>query len=119
MTRIGVFEDEPILQLMWETIAEDAGFAIAGVCTTVDEGCELARVGQMDVALLDVKLAGEYSVEILAMLEQRNIPVLVCTGLDLIDLPESFRAHTVLAKPFNAGRAIRHINELCSRELVA
>lgn len=119
MIQVGVFEDEPILQLMWEGIAEEAGFEIAGVCGTAGECCGLADDGQMDVAILDVQLAGEYCLDILDKLEQRGIPILVCTGLDPVDLPEPFKRHELLTKPFNAGRAIRLISELCSNQLAA
>lgn len=111
MQTVGIFEDEPVLQMMWEDISETLGFKIAGARDNT-ESTDLATDGQMDVAVLDVNLSGEVSDDILQVLESRGIPVLVCTGMHLDDLPTMFKKHEILIKPFSineAGRKLRHV----------
>lgn len=112
MCTVGIFEDEPVLQLMWEDIAETLGFKITGALDN-SQSTDLATDGQMDVAILDVNLNGEVSDDILQVLESRGIPVLVCTGMQPEDLPEMFRKHDILTKPFGIYEASRRLRQAC------
>lgn len=115
MCTVGIFEDEPVLQMMWEDISTEIGVKIAGICNGYNS-TDFAVDGQMDAAVLDVNLDGEISDDILQVLESRGIPVLVCTGLHLDDLPSMFRKHEILTKPFSIGEACRKLQQVCGVE---
>jgi DNA-binding NtrC family response regulator len=112
MTQIAIFEDEPVIQFLWEDLSVELGFEIAGVCQSIAE-CEMfAREGMMDMAVLDVNLGGTTSEGILKILEERRIPVLVCSGHGSEDLPPVFRDYVILQKPFTATMARHKLDEV-------
>lgn len=112
MYSVAIFEDEPVLQMMWEDIADAAGFEVSGVCASIEDCQDLAAGGVMDIAIVDVNLGGVRSDKIIAMLEKRGIPVLVCTGMDSEDLPALFHRHNMLKKPFQVNAAVQMLNQL-------
>jgi DNA-binding response OmpR family regulator len=116
MCNVAIFEDEPVLQMMWEDIAEAAGFEVSGVCSSIEECLEFAKHGRMDIAIVDVNLGGQRSDEIIEQLEARGISVLVCTGMDAEDLPAMFHRHDILKKPFTLGSAVGKLSELATLE---
>ena len=56
-----VVEDEAMIGMMLEDYLDALGYRLHALVATVDEGCEQARRGGFDGALLDCNLQGEKS----------------------------------------------------------
>ncbi len=114
MCKVAIFEDEPMIQMMWEDVIDILGYEVSGSMQSEEEGVEFALAGELDVGILDVNLAGTRSDRILEALVARNIPVVVCSGLTDHDLPDHFSSQFVLKKPFSIEKAMRILKDTCS-----
>lgn len=98
--RILIVEDESLVAMLLETILEDLGCTIAGPEGSVSGGVSVARSEHIDAALLDVNVAGELVFPVAETLKQRGIPFVFSTGYGEGGLPEQWRGHTTIQKPF-------------------
>lgn len=57
--RILVVEDDFIVALDMEYHLIEAGFDVIGVATTAEEALEMADTGEPDLAIMDIRLAGD------------------------------------------------------------
>jgi len=105
--RVLVVEDESLVAMLLETILEDMGCTPVGPVATVDEG--LAAVdaeASLDAALLDVNVAGREVFPIAEALKARGVPFVFSTGYGEGGLPDAWRGHPTVQKPFTES-AIR------------
>ncbi len=93
-----VIEDEPLIALELESLLEDLGFAVEGRGSTLAEAWVLADLC-VDVAVIDVNLAGQMSLGLAETLRRRGAHVIFCTGYTAIDLPPTLAGAPVLVKP--------------------
>ena len=98
--RILVVEDEMLIALMIEGILEDHGCRSVTGATTVRKAISLIESQSFDAAMLDMNLGGEDSSRIADALSEKGVPFIYCTGNDKSDMPEGFRHHAMLRKPF-------------------
>ncbi|MFB2567419.1 response regulator [Rhizobium sp. IMFF44] len=98
--RIFVVEDEVLLATWMEDILVDLGYEIAAVASQLPEGCEIARSGEFDLAILDVNLNGQPSYPIAEILRERGIPFVFATGYGGTGLDPAFKNVPTLAKPY-------------------
>jgi CheY-like chemotaxis protein len=102
-----VVEDESLVAMLLETILEDMGCTPVGPASTVEEGLALAAdAGQLDAALLDVNVAGRQVFPIAEALKARGVPFVFSTGYGEGGLPDAWRGHATVQKPFTES-AIR------------
>ena len=100
--RVLIVEDESLVAMLLETILEDLGCVPVGPVSTVDEGIEKARDAEtLDVALLDVNVAGREVFPVAEILAARGVPVVFSTGYGEAGLPEKWRGARALQKPFS------------------
>lgn len=99
MTRVLLVEDEILLSMVMEDSLRHLGYEVV-TASSLTAGLEQARTLAIDVALLDVNLAGNLSYPIAAMLIGRNIPFVFASGYEELALPETMQSVPVLAKPF-------------------
>jgi CheY-like chemotaxis protein len=96
-----VVEDESLVAMLLETILEDMGCATLGPVSTVDEALSVIADGQaFDGALLDVNVAGKEVFPVAAALKERGVPFVFSTGYGEGGLPEEWRGHPTIQKPF-------------------
>jgi CheY-like chemotaxis protein len=98
--RVLVVDDEAITLMLMEDFLKELGCAVAGSAVCLKDALEKARSLTVDVALLDVNLAGETSYPVADILRERNIPFVFATGYGIAGLPNRFNSTAVLAKPF-------------------
>lgn len=98
--RVLVVEDESIVAMMMEMFLEELGCEVVQVASRLADASEIAKVVTIDVATLDINLAGQLSYPVAAILRARAIPFVFATGYGLGDLPAEMQAVPVLAKPF-------------------
>jgi CheY-like chemotaxis protein len=102
--RVLVVEDETLVSMLLQDMLEDLGCEVLGPLTRVDEALEfLAEGDPIDVAILDVNLAGERSFSVAQALHARGAPFALSTGYDEGSIDEAWRDRPILRKPFLAG----------------
>lgn len=99
--RILVVEDESLVAMLLETILEDMGAEPVGAISTVDEALEVvADDPLLDAALLDVNVAGREVFPVAEALKARGVPFVFSTGYGEGGLPDHWRGHSTIQKPF-------------------
>ena len=105
--RVLLVEDEALVAMLLETILEDMGCVPVGPAGTVEEGLAMvADPAPLDAALLDVNLAGHQVFPIAEALKARGVPFVFSTGYGESGLPDEWRGHATVQKPFTES-AIR------------
>jgi CheY-like chemotaxis protein len=100
--KVLVVEDEALVSMLLEDMLSDLGCEVVGPAMRLREA--LQRVedpGQaMDIAILDVNLAGERSFPVAEALERRGCLFVLATGYDDAGIDDRWRSKPVLRKPF-------------------
>jgi CheY-like chemotaxis protein len=98
--RVLIVEDEFLIRMLLEDMLTELGYEIGAVAGRVDEAKELAASTQCDLAILDVNLDGQDVYPVADLLAKRGLPFIFVTGYGGRGLPENYRSHPVLQKPF-------------------
>ena len=98
--RVFVVEDEALLAAWMDDILLDLGYEVRAVALRLPDGCEIARTGEFDLAILDVNLDGQPSYPIAEILRERGIPFAFSTGYSGNGLDPAFKNVPTLAKPY-------------------
>jgi CheY-like chemotaxis protein len=100
--RVLIAEDEGLVALEIAHTLRKLGCSVVGPVPRVSDVLRLAEEGQIDAAVLDVNLRGEYVYSALPELIRRSIPVVLATGYsDMNLMPQEFRTLPRLSKPFD------------------
>ena len=100
--KVLVVEDESLVAMLLETILEDMGCIPVGPVSTVDEGVAKAEnEPDLDLALLDVNVAGRQVFPVAEALARRGVPMVFSTGYGEAGLPPEWRGVPAIQKPFN------------------
>lgn len=110
-------EDEAIVAMDIELKLEQLGFEIVGTASSTREARELLARTAPDIALLDANLHGERVDAVAEALSNRAIPFAFATGYGREALPDGFRDHEVLSKPFSDARLVNVLSRLAGRAL--
>ena len=98
--RVFIVEDESMLVMLLEDLLPTLGYEVVGSAGSVEQALADLADAQIDLAVVDVNLAGTQSFPIADALRERGVPFLVTTGYGQQGLPERFADAHVLAKPF-------------------
>lgn len=99
--KVLIVEDESLVAMLLETILEDMGCAPVGPASSVDEGVRLANdEAELSCALLDVNVAGTTVFPVADALKARGVPFVFSTGYGEGGLPDEWRGHPTIQKPF-------------------
>jgi CheY-like chemotaxis protein len=101
--RILIVEDESLVAMLLETILEDMGCATVGPIASVEDALTLLEGDQtesLDGALLDVNVAGREVFPVAEVLQARGVPFVFSTGYGQGGLPDEWRSHATIQKPF-------------------
>ena len=118
--RVVIIEDEVMLALLIEDMLHDLGHEVVGVAARLPQAMQLARLADMDLAIVDVNLAGRKSFAVADMLNERHIPFVFATGYGPPDVEPPYSSAFVLMKPFGpdelteAIRKIEHHAAACA-----
>ena len=99
--RVLVVEDEGAIALLIEEMLEEFGCEVVASVARLAAACEVAGSAQVDLAILDVNLAGERVFPVADILHGRKIPFLFSTGYGASGLPAEYAGCPVLHKPFS------------------
>ncbi|MFL6531743.1 MULTISPECIES: response regulator [Pseudomonas] len=99
--RVLLVEDEGTVAMLIEEMLEDLGCTVVASVPRLALAREKAGTAQVDLAILDVNLAGERVFPVAEILRGRGVPFLFSTGYGASGLPEEFAQSPVLHKPFS------------------
>jgi two-component SAPR family response regulator len=107
-----VVEDEMTVAMLIEDIVCELSYEVAAVVPRLEDAMRLLDSDMFDVAMLDVHLNGKTVFPFAAELEKRQIPFLFATAYGPRGIPEEFRSHPVLQKPFGPVELRRALSGL-------
>ena len=99
--RVLLVEDEAMITLLLEDMLGDLGCEVVGPADTVDSAMALAA-GEtpIDIAVLDVNLAGRQVYDVADTLRAKGVPIVFSSGYGAGRLREVDQGAPVLGKPF-------------------
>ena len=95
-----VVEDEGSVALLIEDMLEELGCEVAASAARIALAHEAAQSLPLDLAVLDVNVAGEPSFDLARTLAARGVPFVFSTGYGAGGLPSDLQDRPVLTKPF-------------------
>ncbi len=98
--RVLLVEDESLVAMLLETILEDVGCIPVGPAPSVAAALDLVTTEAIDAAILDVNVAGQTVFPVADALSDRGVPFIFSTGYGEGGLPEHWRSHPTVQKPF-------------------
>ncbi len=103
--RVLLVEDEALVAMLVEDMLADEGCEVAATASRLGEALDLASDPglEIDMAILDVNLAGEPVFAVAEVLARRGVPFAFATGYGAGGLPEGWRGRPTLQKPFTAA----------------
>lgn len=96
-----IVEDDAMIAMLLAEMLQDMGYEVAATAGRLDRAQELARESRIDLAILDVNLAGEESYPVADILSDRNIPFTFMSGYGPGGLAAKWSTAAIVAKPIN------------------
>src|SRR5258708_35959976 len=93
-------------------MVNELAYEVAGIVPRLEAAMGLLDSESFDLALLDVHINGKTVFPFAAELEAREIPFLFATAYGPRGIPQEFRDHLVLQKPFGPMELRRALMEL-------
>ena len=98
--RVLVVEDEAMAALQIEDMLQSLGCSVIGPVARVGAAVALIEREPIDIAVLDLNVAGELVYPVAAALDERNRPFFFATGFGVSALDAAYRDRLVLQKPY-------------------
>ena len=100
--RILIVEDEAMIALLIQDVLEELGSVIIGPASRISAALNLATAESIDLAVLDLNLAGQSVYPVAEVLAERGIPFVFITGYGQVSIDERWRDRPSLPKPFRS-----------------
>lgn len=110
--KVLVVEDEMLVSMLVEDMLSDLGCMVVGPAAEIDEAMNLVKSADIDMALLDVNLAGKPIFPVADALKERGVPFAFASGYGEAGLSEEHRGAAVLQKPFREADLARALKSL-------
>lgn len=98
--RVLVVEDEELISLVLQDMLEMLGYSVAGVAASLAEAVPLVDAGGFEIAVLDVNLGADEVYPLADRIAAAGAALVFATGTGAGALPDRFRQHTLLPKPY-------------------
>lgn len=105
--RVLVVEDEAAISLLLEDMLLDLGCEVVGPAGRLAVAKVMAEEENLDLAILDVNVAGEPIYPVVDALAKRGVPFVFSTGYGSAGIDEPYRNRPVLQKPFGQSDLAR------------
>ncbi len=113
--RVLVVEDEMLISMLIEDVLAEQGCSIVGPFSRVGDALDAAANHPIDVALLDVNVAGTQVYPVAERLHARRIPFLLLSGYGETAIPADRPTWQACVKPFRTEELVRRIAALVAR----
>jgi CheY-like chemotaxis protein len=110
-----VVEDELMIRMLLDGMLEDLGYTMAAEAGGIEDAMALAKQGEFDVAILDVNLNGQPITPVVEILVERGLPFVFATGYGQRGVPELYRTHPTLQKPFQSEALEQALKTVASK----
>ncbi len=97
--RVMLVEDEALIGMMMKDTLTRLGLLVTGPLGSLGEALRIAREAELDFAILDVNLAGEWVYPVAEVLKTRGVPFIFTTGYGTDALDRRFAQTPVFEKP--------------------
>lgn len=101
--RVLVVEDETLVAMLIEEYLAELGCAVAASVRRVDRALEHVSPDAVDVAVLDVNVAGEDVGPVVEALAQHRIPFIFASGYGGTGIKSEWSGYPVVQKPFTTA----------------
>jgi two-component SAPR family response regulator len=95
-----VVEDEPLVRLMTEDVLIRIGCMIVASVSTLNEALSCIPTTEIDLAVLDVNLAGTEVYPAAELLHIKRTPIMFVTGYGRRGVQSAWQGFQILQKPF-------------------
>lgn len=114
--RVLVAEDDYFIAEEICSTLREHGAAVVGPAPNVERGLQLIDSYEIDCAVLDVNLQGDFTFDIAEELSRRGTPAIFATGYAVSVLPSEFSGSVRLEKPVNLRALLQAVQSACSRK---
>jgi CheY-like chemotaxis protein len=105
-------EDESLVAMQLEDMLEELGCSVVGLAMRVRRALEMLERGEaIDVAILDVNIAGEKVFPVAERLQAADVPFLFATGYGRAGLEGQWLDRPVVQKPYTLDQIAAAILE--------
>jgi two-component sensor histidine kinase/CheY-like chemotaxis protein len=105
-------EDEPLIAMMMADMLSEFNFDVLGPFATVDKAMSAVDQASVQVALLDVNLAGEMVYPVASRLRDLGVPFIFMTGYSAESIEQQFLEIPILKKPVDQAQLYRTIKRM-------
>jgi two-component sensor histidine kinase/CheY-like chemotaxis protein len=105
-------EDEPLIAMMMADMLAEFDFDVLGPFATVDKAMSAVDQTSVQVALLDVNLAGEMVYPVASRLRELGVPFIFMTGYSPDSIERRFIETPILKKPVDQAQLYRTIKRV-------
>ncbi|WP_245414866.1 response regulator [Aureimonas flava] len=110
--RVFAVEDESLVAMQLEDMLEELGCVLVGLAMRVRRAMEMLDRGEaIDVAILDVNIAGEKVFPVAERLHEAGVPFLFATGYGRAGLEGQWLDRPVVQKPYTPDQIAAAILE--------
>jgi CheY-like chemotaxis protein len=102
--RVLLVEDEGHIAMLIEDMLAELGCELVASVARIPDALVAAETQAIDVAVLDVNVAGEKVFPVAEVLRRRGTPFVFSTGYGRSGLDPEFQSSPVLPKPFTFGQ---------------
>jgi CheY-like chemotaxis protein len=106
-----IVEDNVLIAMEVEFMAEDCGCAVAGPAGDVAEALGIAADAALTGAVLDINLGSERVWPVAEFLDARSIPFVLASGYGGDEVPDRFKTRLILSKPISRGTLANALRE--------
>jgi len=110
--RILVVEHSPGIALATVDMLRAFGHTPLGPVGNMALALEVAEVGVMDAAIVDLNIRGTKTFPLLSILDRRGIPFLIITGYAGWKMPDEWANRARLQKPFSETQLEAKLTEI-------
>ncbi|KQT50926.1 response regulator [Aureimonas sp. Leaf454] len=101
--KVFVVEDESLVAMQLEDMLLDFGCDLVGLAMRVGRAMEmLAKVAEVDIAILDVNIGGDKVYPVADALRARAIPIIFATGYGRAGVEPEWQSYDILQKPYTS-----------------
>jgi DNA-binding response OmpR family regulator len=110
--RVLVVEDELLISMLIEDVLGDNECTVVGPFNSVTNALDAARCEPLDLAVLDVNVAGTMVYPVAEILDERHVPFLLLSGYGNAAIPQGKPRWHAFVKPFRTEELIAKLESL-------